>query len=43
MHDRWVSHIIRSTLGDSLSELKSLMDAKGDVQSLHKLVFHDIT
>lgn len=37
-----MSNIIRSTLGDNLSELKSLMDAKGDVHSLHKLIFHDI-
>lgn len=38
----WVRNILLCTLGDSLSELKSLMDAKGDFQSLHKLVFDDI-
>ena len=40
--EKWVRNIILSTLGDSLSELKTLMDAKGDFQSLHKLIFDDI-
>lgn len=30
------------TKGDELSELKSLTDAKGDIHSLHKLVYRDI-
>lgn len=34
--------IIFKTKGDELSELKSLTDAKGDIHSLHKLVYRDI-
>jgi hypothetical protein len=37
-----VRNILLSTLGDELSELKTLMDSKGNFQSLHKLIFDDI-
>jgi len=45
-HDKcedWVKHLILSTHGDDLSELKCLMDAKVDIHSFHKLVYIDIT
>ncbi|CAM9981766.1 unnamed protein product [Scytosiphon promiscuus] len=38
----YVKKIIYKTKGDELSELKSLTDAKGDIHSLHKLVYRDI-
>ncbi|CAM9793911.1 unnamed protein product, partial [Hapterophycus canaliculatus] len=38
----YVKKIIFKTTGDALSELKSLTDAKGDIHSLHKLVYRDI-
>lgn len=38
----YVKTIISSTKGDDLSELKCMTDAKGDINSMHKLVFCDI-
>lgn len=35
-------NVILKTSGDDLSELKSLMDSKGDFNSMHKLVYVDI-
>jgi hypothetical protein len=40
--DSYVKNIITSTKGDQLSELKSLSDCKGDINSFHKLVYRDI-
>eukprot|EP00606_Chrysophyceae_sp_TOSAG23-5_P000151 GSChrysophyteH2.ASY1.ANO1.676.1 assembled CDS len=40
--DVYVKNIITSTKGDQLSELKSLSDCKGDINSFHKLVYRDI-
>ncbi len=40
--DIYVKNIITSTLGDQLSELKSLSDSKNDINSFHKLVYRDI-
>jgi hypothetical protein len=40
--EQFVKNIIFSTKGDDLSELKTLMDNKGDVNSMHKLLFSDI-
>ncbi len=40
--DSYVRNIITNTKGDSLSELKSLSDCKGDINSFHKLVYRDI-
>lgn len=40
--EAYVKKIIFKTTGDALSELKSLTDAKGDIHSLHKLVYRDI-
>jgi hypothetical protein len=40
--EEYVRNIIMKTTGDDLSELKSLTDAKGDMNSLHKLVHQDI-
>jgi hypothetical protein len=40
--ETFVMKIFESTKGDDLSELKSLTDAKGDINSLHKLLFVDI-
>ncbi|CAM9845524.1 unnamed protein product [Sphacelaria rigidula] len=38
----YAKNVILKTKGDELSELKSLTDYKGDVHSLHKLVYQDI-
>lgn len=38
----WVRNIMLWTRGDELTELKTLCDLKGDVHSLHKLVYHDV-
>ncbi len=38
----YVRSIILSTNGDMLSELKSLCDCKGDVNSFHKLIYRDL-
>jgi len=38
----YVKNIIFSTKGDELSELKCMTDAKGDINSMHKLIFSDI-
>lgn len=40
--EAYAKKIILKTKGDELSELKSLTDAKGDIHSLHKLVYRDI-
>lgn len=40
--EQYVKHIICSTRGDDLSRLKSLTDSKGDVNSMHKLIYIDI-
>ena len=40
--DFFVKNIITSTKGDQLSELKSLSDCKGDINSFHKLIYRDI-
>ncbi|KAH8063221.1 hypothetical protein JL722_2384 [Aureococcus anophagefferens] len=39
----WVRNVILWTKGDELTELKTLCDLKGDVHSLHRLVYHDIS
>lgn len=41
--DRFTVNILRNTKGGDLTRLKLLTDSKGDYQSLHKLVFKDIT
>ena len=38
----WVRNVMLWTSGDELTELKTLCDLKGDVHSLHKLVYQDI-
>ena len=38
----YVKNIIMNTSGDELIELKSLTDAKGDINSMHKLIYIDI-
>lgn len=40
--EQWVRNIILNTHQDDLSELKTLMDSKGDYFSFPKLVFDDI-
>jgi hypothetical protein len=40
--ERAAVNLIRSTFGHELTELKAIMDSKGNYHSLHKLVFHDI-
>jgi hypothetical protein len=40
--EQWAHSIIVKTKGDSLSELKSLTDSKGDFNSMHKLIYWDI-
>eukprot|EP01041_Mallomonas_annulata_P009905 gene9905-20602_t len=40
--EEWAKNVILKTSGDDLSELKTLMDAKGDFNSMHKLVYVDI-
>ncbi|CAB1105563.1 unnamed protein product [Ectocarpus sp. CCAP 1310/34] len=40
--ETYAKKIILKTKGDDLSELKSLTDAKGDIHSIHKLVYRDI-
>lgn len=40
--EAYAKKIILKTKGDDLSELKSLTDAKGDIHSIHKLVYRDI-
>jgi len=39
----WVRNVILWTRGDELTELKTLCDLKGDIHSLHKLVYHDVS
>ena len=39
----WVRNVILWTKGDELTELKTLCDLKGDIHSLHRLVYHDIS
>ena len=39
----YVRSVILSTCGDKLSELKSLCDCKGDVNSFHKLIYRDLS
>lgn len=38
----YARNVILKTKGDELSELKSLTDTKGDIHSMHKLVYRDI-
>lgn len=38
-----VEKLLTSTFGDDLSELKSMQDSLGDIQSTHKLIFQDLT
>ena len=38
----YVKQIIMKTKGDELSELKSMTDSKGDINSMHKLIYVDI-
>ena len=38
----WVRNVILWTKGDELTELKTLCDLKGDIHSLHRLVYGDI-
>ena len=38
----WVRNVILWTKGDELTELKTLCDLKGDIHSLHRLVYHDL-
>jgi len=40
--EQFVKNIIETTKTDDLSELKSLTDSKGDVNSMHKLLYTDI-
>ena len=40
--EEFAKNIILSTKGEQLSELKTLMDSKGDVNSMHKLIYLDI-
>ena len=40
--ERAVFDILTSCRGHDLTELKAIMDSKGNYHSLHKLVFHDI-
>jgi len=40
--EHYVKNVITKTKGDDLSELKSITDCKGDVNSMHKLVYSDI-
>ena len=40
--EKWVKNIILSTKGDLLSQLKTLMDTKGDYHNLHKLIYQDM-
>ena len=40
--DSYVRNIICSTKGDKLSELKTLSDSKGDINSFHKLIYRDV-
>ena len=40
--EKLVVKIIEETKGEALSELKSLTDAKGDVNNFHKLVYLDV-
>ena len=38
----WICNILLKTAGDQLSELKSMMDAKGSIESVHKLIYEDM-
>lgn len=40
--ENYVKNILLNTKTDELSELKTLMDSKGDVNSMHKLLYIDI-
>ena len=40
--EKWIENILLKTRGDALSDLKSLMDNKGSVLSMHKLVYEDV-
>lgn len=42
LSEQYVRNIIMKTKGDDLSELKSITDSKGDVNSMHKLIYQDI-
>ncbi|KAJ1452230.1 hypothetical protein M885DRAFT_527557 [Pelagophyceae sp. CCMP2097] len=38
----WVRNVIMWTKGHDLTTLKTLCDLKGDIHSLHRLVYHDV-
>lgn len=40
--EEYVKNIIMRTAADELSELKSVTDAKGDMNSMHKLLYTDM-
>jgi hypothetical protein len=40
--EQFVKNIILKTKADELSELKCLTDSKGDIDSMHRLVYNDI-
>lgn len=41
-NETYVKNIFENTKGNDLSELKCLTDSKGDVNSMHKLVYNDL-
>ncbi len=42
MAETFVKNVIMKTKYDDLSELKSMTDSKGDINSMHKLIYQDI-
>lgn len=40
--EKFVRNVLLKTNRDDLSELKGLIDSKGDINSMHKLIFEDI-
>ena len=42
MPGRWAAAVLCGTQGEALTQLKNLCDSKGDIHSLHKLVFEDL-
>lgn len=43
MSEAAIESLFLTTQGDELSELKSMMDGLGDIHSMHKLIYQDIT
>ncbi|KAH9252950.1 hypothetical protein BASA81_009106 [Batrachochytrium salamandrivorans] len=39
----WITSLVLNTCGNELVKLKQLMDSKGSIHSLHKLVYNDIS